>query len=112
MGHLEFSSAKTAWATLFCCLLVGAINAQTSLSEPAEDGQWPMVAKDFANTRYSGLSEINTENVKSLTVAWGFCPAVNRGNEAAPLAVGCPRSAATPFPKMPYPVDLANRGEM
>src|SRR5437868_3398780 len=31
-----------------------------------EDGQWTMAAKDFANTRFSGLKQITSENVKSL----------------------------------------------
>src|SRR5690242_9747782 len=38
----------------------------------ADDGQWPMAAKDYANTRYSTLDEINTGNVANLKVAWTF----------------------------------------
>jgi|GEM_PF-3685982 len=45
---------------------------------PEDDGQWPMPAKDYANTRYSGLTDITTENVKQLKPAWTFSTGVNR----------------------------------
>ena len=32
----------------------------------AEDGQWLMPAKNYASTRFSGLEQINAENVKAL----------------------------------------------
>src|SRR5438128_2121338 len=44
--------------------------AYPTAAAPAEDGQWPMAAKNYANTRYSGLDQVNTENVKQLKVAW------------------------------------------
>ena len=37
-----------------------------------EDGQWTMPAKDYAASRYSGLTGINTANVKRLRAAWSF----------------------------------------
>ena len=46
---------------------------------PTDDGQWTMPAKNFANTRYSELNEITTENVRSLQVAFTFSVGVNRG---------------------------------
>ncbi len=36
----------------------------SSVNLPADDGQWLMAAKDYANTRFSGLTEINAENNK------------------------------------------------
>ncbi|HEX3183933.1 MAG TPA: hypothetical protein VHQ94_04010, partial [Pyrinomonadaceae bacterium] len=36
----------------------------------AEDGQWTMPAKNYSSTRFSGLSEINTGNVRNLKEAW------------------------------------------
>src|SRR5215218_10588719 len=55
---------------------------------PPDDGQWSMPAKNYANTRYSELDEINTVNVKDLRVAFTFSTGVNRGQESAPLVVG------------------------
>ena len=59
-----------------------------SFAATPEDGQWAIPQKNFANTRYSDLSEINTDNVKNLQVAFTFSTGVNKGQESAPLVVG------------------------
>lgn len=46
-----------------------------------------MAAKDYANTRFSGLEEINAGNVRNLRLAWNFSTGVLRGHEGAPLIV-------------------------
>jgi glucose dehydrogenase len=51
----------------------------------AEDGQWPMAAKNYASTRFSGLDQITSDNVKNLQVAWTFTTGTTRGHEAAPF---------------------------
>ena len=56
-------------------------------SIPAEDKQWTMPNKNTSATRYSSVSEINTENVKDLKVAWSFSTGVLRGHEGEPLVV-------------------------
>jgi PQQ-dependent dehydrogenase (methanol/ethanol family) len=77
---------------------------------PDEDGQWTMAMKDFANTRYSGLDQINTQNVKNLRVAWTFSTGVERGHEGAPLVVGDTMYLVAPFPNVLYALDLTNNG--
>jgi lanthanide-dependent methanol dehydrogenase len=77
----------------------------TAASAP-EDGQWPMPAKNYASTRFSGLDEINTGNVQNLKVAWTFSVGVNRGQEAAPIVVGDTMYVATPYPNILYALDL------
>src|SRR5439155_477069 len=52
-----------------------------------DDGQWVMPAKNYASTRFSGLNEINTSNVKRLGVSWTFSTGVTAGHEGAPLVV-------------------------
>jgi lanthanide-dependent methanol dehydrogenase len=90
--------------------------AQTELPRPpafaasAEDGQWAMPAKNYASTRYSGLAEINTYNVKNLQVAFTFSTGVNRGEEAAPLVVGATMYIVTPYPNILYALDLSQPG--
>ncbi|HYE95058.1 MAG TPA: methanol/ethanol family PQQ-dependent dehydrogenase [Rubricoccaceae bacterium] len=79
---------------------------------PAEDGQWTMPARDYASTRYSGLTEINASNVSSLSVAWTFSTGVNRGQEAAPLVVGSTMYVVTPYPNLLYALDLTRGGAM
>jgi hypothetical protein len=54
----------------------------------ADDGQWIMPGRNFASTRYSGLSEITADNVAQLELAWSFSTGASRGHEAAPLVVG------------------------
>ena len=81
----------------------------TSVSE-AEDGQWLMPAKNYASTRFSGLDQINTQNVGNLKVAWTFSTGVNRGQEAAPLVVGDTMYVVSPYPNILYALDLKNNG--
>ena len=75
-----------------------------------EDGQWVRPAKDYASSRYSGLSEINASNVASLEPAWTFSTGVLRGQEAAPLVVGNTMYVVTPYPNLLYALDLTKPG--
>lgn len=77
-----------------------------------EDGQWPMPGKNYQNTRYSGLDQINTTNAAALKVAWTFSTGVNRGQEAAPIVVGDTMYVVTPFPNVLYALDLKNNGTL
>ena len=77
---------------------------------PAEDGQWPMAAKNYESTRYSGLDQINASNVARLQVAWTFSTGVNRGQEAAPIVVGDTMYVVTPYPNILYALDLTKTG--
>jgi len=52
-----------------------------------EGKNWPMAARDYANTRFSALDQINTSNVHDLHLAWSFSVGPSRGQEAAPLVV-------------------------
>ena len=51
----------------------------------ADDANWAMAPKNYANTRFSGLDQINTQNVSQLKMAWSFSVGADRGQEAAPL---------------------------
>src|SRR5918911_606411 len=75
-----------------------------------EDGQWTMPAKNYASTRYSGLDQINTENARSLKLAWSFSTGVNRGQEAAPIVAGSTMYVVTPYPNILYALDLTKPG--
>lgn len=86
-----------------------AIHAPPEASPP-DDGQWTMPAKDYANTRYSGLDQINAQNVKALKVAFTFSTGVNRGQEASPLVVDGIMYVLTPYPNILYALDLSREG--
>jgi PQQ-dependent dehydrogenase (methanol/ethanol family) len=89
-------------------------NLPTGAQQAAEteDGQWLMPAKNYASTRYSGLSEINTENVKNLKIAWTFSTGVNRGQEAAPIVVNNTMYVVTPYPNILFALDLTKGGAL
>jgi lanthanide-dependent methanol dehydrogenase len=69
-----------------------------------------MPAKNFASTRFSGLDEINAQNVGRLGVAWTFSTGMVAGHEAAPLVVGSTMFIVTPFPNIVYAFDLSQAG--
>jgi glucose dehydrogenase len=76
------------------------------------DKDWAQPAGDYANTRYSTLTQINSENVKALTPAWTFSTGVLRGHEGAPLVVGDVMYVHTPFPNIVYALDLDHDGRI
>ena len=64
--------------------------------------QWVMAPKDYANTRFSGLDQINTGNVGNLQAAWSFSLGSNRGQEAAPLVIDGTMYVVGPY-VLPHP---------
>jgi PQQ-dependent dehydrogenase (methanol/ethanol family) len=91
--------------------LSSAPSVKTNLVElQQDDGQWVMPAKNYASTRFSALNQINSENVKSLKVAWTFSTGHDRGEEAAPLVVNNTMYVVTPFPNVLYALDLTQPG--
>jgi PQQ-dependent dehydrogenase (methanol/ethanol family) len=74
--------------------------------------QWVSPTGDYANTRYSSLKQITTENVGKLAPAWSFSTGVLRGHEGAPLVIGDVMYLHTPFPNLVYALDLNNDGKI
>jgi PQQ-dependent dehydrogenase (methanol/ethanol family) len=114
LGQQPSSTTATTTATTTSAPAATTTSATTTTATTTaaetDDGQWTMPAKNYAQTRYSGLSEINTSNVKDLKVAWTFSTGVNRGHEAAPLLVGDTVYVVTPYPNLLYALD-AKTGE-
>lgn len=75
-----------------------------------DDADWPIPAKNTAGTRYSELSEINTQNVKQLQVSFTFSTGVNKGHEGPPLVVGGLMFIVSPYPNIVYALDLTRPG--
>jgi len=77
-----------------------------------DDKQWPMAAKNYANTRFSGLDQINAGNVSQLKLAWTFSVGAPRGQEAAPLAVNGTVFVVAPYagvrPNQVFALDAAS----
>jgi PQQ-dependent dehydrogenase (methanol/ethanol family) len=76
----------------------------------AEDGQWVMPARDYASTRFSGLSQIDARNVGRLQLAWTWSDGNFYGHEGAPLVVGGTMYWVSPFPNQLYALDLTQPG--
>jgi len=87
-------------------LLLG-LAVSVGVAAADRDGDWPMAARDFANTRYAPLADINTANVGTLRLAFTFSTGVSRGHEAAPIVVGDTMYVVTPYPNIVYALDLS-----
>ncbi|TCP44534.1 lanthanide-dependent methanol dehydrogenase XoxF5 [Rhodovulum marinum] len=87
--------------------------ANDELMELMNDpGQWVIQTGNYANHRYSGLDQINRENVGDLQVAWTFSTGVLRGHEGSPLVIGDTMYVHTPFPNIVYALDLNDSGRI
>ncbi|NML13948.1 methanol/ethanol family PQQ-dependent dehydrogenase [Azohydromonas caseinilytica] len=87
--------------------------AAASAPAPAEheaEGEWPMAARDHANTRFSPLSDITPANVARLQPVLERPTGAERGHEAAPLVVGATLLVVTPYPNELIALDLSRPG--
>ena len=84
--------------------------ARIAVEAPPGDGQWTMPGRDYANSRYSALAQITSQNASQLKVAWTFSTGVLRGHEGQPLVVDNTMYLVTPYPNVAYAIDLAQPG--
>jgi len=90
--------------------------AQSDLPQLMQDHKnWPMAARDYANTRFSNLDQINAGNVANLHLAWSFSVGPSRGQEAAPLVINGTLYVVAPYdgphPNQVFALDAAT-GEL
>jgi alcohol dehydrogenase (cytochrome c) len=74
------------------------------------NGEWHLPAGDYANTRYSPLSQITTSNVANLKVITTFATGVLRGHEGQPLVVNDTMYVVSPYPNRLIARDLSQPG--
>lgn len=84
--------------------------ATASLTPNDPPSEWHSQARDYANTRYSPLTDITPQNVGQLRVAWTFSDGTQYGHEGAPLVIGDTMYLVTPFPNIAYALDLSKPG--
>jgi PQQ-dependent dehydrogenase (methanol/ethanol family) len=94
-------------AMLLPAAAIAAPPQPPTAAAPLEDGNWPMPAKNYASTRFSGLDEITASNVGKLQVFLTFSSEVARGHESAPLVIDGTLYFVSPFPNKLYAIDLA-----
>ena len=89
----------------------GAALAQDNATLQNDDRQWVMPSKDYAQTRFSRLNQINPGNAGKLQVAWTFSVGSNHGQEAAPIVVGDTMYVVGAYPNELFALD-ATTGDM
>ncbi len=104
------TKAATAAATAPAPPGTALNNVHANFAPNDPPGEWHSQARDYANTRYSPLDQITTDNVAKLRIAWSFADGAPNGHEAAPLVVGDTMYLVTPFPNYAYALDLTKPG--
>src|SRR6201997_1172507 len=102
------------WLALAAFALVaGGASANDELIKLSKDpNQWAMPTGNYANWRYSELSQINKDNVKNLRPLWTFSTGVLRGHEGGPLVIGDVMYVHTAFPNNVFALDLNKNGQI
>src|SRR4029078_659459 len=67
--------------------VTSACDSASIKANSATSKDWPTVGLDYAETRYSKLNQINTDNVKNLGLMWSYPLDSSRGFEATPVVV-------------------------
>jgi len=102
--------------SLFAAVLIAVPNLAQANEEllmmQGNPAEWVMPTGDYANTRYSSLSQINKGNVGKLQTAWTFSTGVLRGHEGGPLVIGDTMYINTPFPNIVFALDLNDDGRI
>ncbi|HEX5497629.1 MAG TPA: PQQ-binding-like beta-propeller repeat protein, partial [Thermomicrobiales bacterium] len=88
----------------------GAHALPPAAAAPADDGNWTMPGKNYAQTRFSALKQITPANVGKLALAFTFSTGTQKGFEAPPLVVNGTMYIITPFPNYLYALDLTKPG--
>lgn len=84
--------------------------AAPASASPRDDGQWQSPAKDYANTRFSELTQINKQSVKNLQVAFTVSTGALGGQESSPIYADGTLFFVTPFPSTIYAIDMTKPG--
>ncbi len=67
--------------------VTSTVDGASIKANTATSNDWPTIGLDYAETRFSKLSQITTDNVKKLGLMWTYPLESSRGVEATPLVV-------------------------
>src|SRR3954465_11945602 len=67
--------------------VTSAVDGASIKANTATSNDWPTIGLAYAETRFSKLDKINTENVKQLGLVWSYPLESSRGVEATPVVV-------------------------
>ena len=101
---------RPRWKTLLAAIVLvwatGFVWANEELLRLIQNpNDWPMYGRDYANTRFSPLKQINTRNVRKLRVAWIQSLGTLRGQESVPIKIGDTLYVSTSWPNNVYAID-------
>jgi len=65
----------------------GAVDGAFIKGNTASSNDWPTIGLDYAETRFSRLSQITSDNVRGLGLVWSYNLESSRGVEATPVVV-------------------------
>ena len=101
---------KTLSIAMMGLVAPGLVAADELATLQQNESNWVMPAGNYANHRYSELTQINKDNVKDLNMAWSFSTGVLRGHEGNALVMDGTMYVHTPFPNIVFALDLNNDG--
>jgi len=105
-------------ASLVALLAAGVVATQPAfandkLVELAKSNEnWVTTGRDYSETNYSPMTQINKENVKQLRTAWSFSTGVLHGHEGTPLVVDGVMYIHSPFPNKTFAIALDDPGKI
>src|SRR5712675_2154268 len=67
--------------------ITSAVDSTSIKANTATSNDWPTIGLDYAETRFSKLNQINTDNVTKLGLVWSYSLDSSRGVEATPVVV-------------------------
>ena len=74
-------------ATVSAQPVVTTVDRERARTAGDEAGNWLLHGRTYDEQRFSPLSQINTDNVEQLSLAWYFETGTRRGLEASPIVV-------------------------
>ncbi len=93
----------------FIMVVASSVQANDSVVKAASDPNgWAVAGHDYANTRFSPLKQITSENVGKLQLAYSLSLASLRSNESSPVVIGDTLYVTTSWgPKYVYAINAA-----
>jgi alcohol dehydrogenase (cytochrome c) len=109
MGLRSRSFFASVSVAAFAMTVASGVQANDSVVKAVSDPNgWAIAGHDYANTRFSPLKQITSENVGKLQLAYSLSLASLRSNESSPVVIGDTLYVSTSWgPKYVYAINAA-----
>lgn len=95
--HLYIGTATLLYSLLITCSSVYAVDDNRLLSADTDSTNWLTYGHGYSNQRYSGLDEINRDNVRHLAPRWIYQTGIQGTFQSNPLVADGVMYLTTPF---------------